>query len=161
MLSCEAEGGNAWKATHWKILFYTIVKHVTGGGKQQEARAGVDYIKVHFHTDNFHIIDRVIDIIIPLPDIDHTLRNELRHLCSAVFTFLSYGYMAHARKGVTSEETAEHFHQPQDHEAEQFTLYRNLEEFVSQPDQFDEPATQEEFVDQIRSQLHCCAQANR
>ena len=109
MLSCEAEGGNAWKATHWKILFYTIVKHVTGGGKQQEARAGVDYIKVHFHTDNFHIIDRVIDIIIPLPDIDHTLRNELRHLCSAVFTFLSYGYMAHARKGVTSEETAEHF----------------------------------------------------
>ena len=25
-------------------LFYTIVKHITGGGKQQEARARVDFI---------------------------------------------------------------------------------------------------------------------
>ena len=27
-------------------LFYTIVKHITSGGKQQEAWGGVDYIKV-------------------------------------------------------------------------------------------------------------------
>ena len=59
-LSCDAEGSNAWKVAHRQTLFYTIVKHITGGGKQQEARAGVDYIKVNFHTDNFTIIDRVI-----------------------------------------------------------------------------------------------------
>ena len=43
-----------------QTLFYTIVKHITGGRKQQEARARVDYIKVNFHKDNFTIIDRVI-----------------------------------------------------------------------------------------------------
>ena len=63
-----------------QTLFYIIIKHITGGGKQQEARAGVDYIKVTFHTDNFTIIDRVIDVIAPLSDNDHTLRNELCHL---------------------------------------------------------------------------------
>lgn len=36
-----------------QTLFYTIVKHITGAGKQQEARAGVDYIKVNLYTDNF------------------------------------------------------------------------------------------------------------
>ena len=32
-----------------RTLFYSIAKHITGGGKIQEARAGVDYIKVNFH----------------------------------------------------------------------------------------------------------------
>ena len=43
-----------------RTLFYSIAKHITGGGRLQEARAGVDYIKVNFHTDNFTIIDKVI-----------------------------------------------------------------------------------------------------
>ena len=100
-----------------QTLFYTIVKHITGGGKQQEG-AGVDYIKVNFHTDNFTIIDRVIDVFAPLSDIDHTLRNELHHLCSEVFTFLSYGQCSACKEGVeaSSEVTSEHFHQPQDHD---------------------------------------------
>ena len=88
-------------------------------GKQQEG-AGVDYIKVNFHTDNFTIIDRVFDVIAPLSDIDHTLCNKLCHLHSEMFTFLSYGFAVQVRKGVeaSSEVTAEHFHQPQDQEAE-------------------------------------------
>ena len=100
-----------------QTLFYTIVKHITGGGKQQEG-AGVDYIKVNFHTDNFTIIDRVIDVFAPLSDIDHTLRNELHHLRSEVFTFLSYGQCSACKEGVeaSSEVTSEHFHQPQDHD---------------------------------------------
>lgn len=28
-----------------RTLFYTIANHITGGGKVQEARAGVDYVK--------------------------------------------------------------------------------------------------------------------
>ncbi|KAL5496895.1 hypothetical protein EMCRGX_G013267 [Ephydatia muelleri] len=87
------------KAHISKSLFYTIVKHITGGGKQQEARAGVDYIKVNFHIDNFIIVDKVIDALAPPSDIDQTLRNELCGLHKDVYTFLSYGYALHAREG--------------------------------------------------------------
>ena len=75
------------------------------------------------------------------------MRNELHHLRSEVFTFLSYGYAVHARKGVeaSSEVTTEHIHQPQDHEVERLRLYRKLEDLLSQPDLFDESATQDEF----------------
>ena len=59
-----------------RSMFYTIAKNITGGGKQQEARAGVDYIKVNFHTDNFVIVDKIVDVIAPLSDLDHTLRDE-------------------------------------------------------------------------------------
>ena len=38
------EGTIPGKAHMSRSLFYTIVKHITGGGKQQEARGGVDYI---------------------------------------------------------------------------------------------------------------------
>ena len=31
-----------------QCIFYSIVRHRTGGGKQQEAHAGADYIKVNF-----------------------------------------------------------------------------------------------------------------
>ena len=37
-----------------QTLFYTIVKHITGGGKQQEACAKVYYIKVNFHRQLYH-----------------------------------------------------------------------------------------------------------
>ena len=48
-----------------KTLFYTIA--LVGGGKLQEAWAGVDYINVNFHTDNFAIIDKVIDVLLSSP----------------------------------------------------------------------------------------------
>ena len=87
-----------------RSLFYTIVKHITGGGKQKEARVGVDYIKVNFHIDNFTIVDKVIDALAPQSDVDHTLRDELRGLRADVYTFLSYGYALHAREGVKASE---------------------------------------------------------
>ena len=50
--------------------------------------------------DNFVIVDKIIDVLAPLSDLDHTLHDELRGLCSHVYTFLSYGYAVHAREGV-------------------------------------------------------------
>ena len=141
-----------------KTLFYTIANNITGGGKLQEARAGVDYLKVNFHTDNFNIIDKVIDVLAPLSDVDHTLRVELLGLPSDVFTFLSYGFAVHVRSGVkTSEDTVVQNHKPQEHEAHQFTEYKKLGELLSQPDLFNEPATQESFINQVRNQLNICA----
>ena len=55
----------------------------------------------------------------------------------------------------SSEEIAQHTHQVQDHEAEKRTLYTKVEELASQPDLY-EPNTQEEFVDLVQRQLHCC-----
>lgn len=60
-----------------RILFYDTVNHITGGGKHHETRAGVDYIKVHFHKDNFVIVDKVIDVLAPLSDVDHKLRGHI------------------------------------------------------------------------------------
>ena len=98
-------------------LFYSIAKNITGEGKKQEARAGVDYIKVNFHTDNFAVVDKIIDVLAPLSDVDDILRDELHGLCSDVYTFLSYGYAVHVREGVTvPEDHAEHCRLPQEHE---------------------------------------------
>ena len=127
---------------------YSIGKYITGSGKQQEALAGVDYINVNFHTDNFSIIDRIIDDITPLSDINHTQRNELRQLRSSVFTFLRQCTLERGVKA-SLEEIAQHMQQPQVHEAKQLTLYTEVEELASQPDLFDEPNTQEEFVDLV------------
>ena len=143
-----------------KTLFYSITNNITGGGKQQEARAGVDYIKVNFHIDNFVIVDKIIDVIAPLSDLDHTLRDELCGLCSHVYTFLSYGYAVHAREGVrVAEDREEHSHLPQEHEAQQFKAYKELEKLLSDPDMYDVPATQVEFVRHIQEQLNCCGLA--
>ena len=90
---------------------------------------------------------------------DHTLRNELRGMRSDACTFLSYGYAVHVRKGVkASEEAGVHNHQPQEHEAQQFSAYQELEELNSVPDLFDEPATQEAFINKVKHQLSLCAQ---
>ena len=59
-----------------QVIVLHIVKHITGGGKQQEVRAGVDYI-MNFHIDNFTIVHKVIDALAPQSDVDHTLRDEL------------------------------------------------------------------------------------
>ncbi|KAL5517271.1 hypothetical protein EMCRGX_G002784 [Ephydatia muelleri] len=139
-----------------RSLFYTIAKHIIGGGKQQEARAGVDYIKVNFHIDNFTIVDKLIDVLAPPSDVDHTLRDELRGLRTDVYTFLSYGYALHAREGVKASEDTEdqgdYSHQPQEHECQE------LEELVLQPDKLDDPGIQKAIVRMIRGQLSCCAQ---
>ena len=57
--------------------------------------------------------------------------------------------------------TEHHSFQPQEqeHDAQQFAEYEALERLISEPNAFDEPATQQEFVKQVRDQLHNCAQA--
>eukprot|EP00731_Ephydatia_muelleri_P017318 Em0010g416a len=120
-----------------RSIFYSIARTITGGGKQQEARAGVDYIKVNFHTDNFAIMDKVIDLLAPLSDLDHTLRDELRLLRTDVYTFLSYGYAVHVKEGVkASDEHAGHchIHVPQVHENQLFNAYQELEKLAAQSD---------------------------
>ena len=57
-----------------------------------------------------------------------------------------------------SAETGVYSHQPPEHEAQQFNTYQELEELNSQPDLFDEPATQEAFISQVRHQLSLCAE---
>ena len=92
----------------------------------------MDYIKVNFHTDNFVIVDKIIDVIPPLSDLDHTLRDELRGLRSHVYTFLSYGYAVHAKEGVKAmKHTEEHSYQPQKHDDQLFQVYQKVEDFVS------------------------------
>ena len=88
-----------------RSLFYTIVKHITGGGKQLEAWAGVVYIKVNFHIDNFTIVDKVIDVLAPESDVGYTLHDELLGLRFDVYTFLSYGYVLHTREGIKASES--------------------------------------------------------
>ena len=144
-----------------RSIFYSIAKTITGGGKQQEARAGVDYIKVNFHTDNFAIMDKVIDLLAPLSDLDHTLRDELRLLRTDVYTFLSYGYAVHVKEGVkaSDEHTGHcHIHVPQVHENQLFNAYQELEKLAAQSDRFDEAAFQKVFVDQVCNQLILCEQ---
>ena len=139
-----------------KTLFYTIANNITGGGKLQEARAGVDYLKVNFHSENFTIIDKVIEVLAPLSDIDHTLRDELLCLRSDMFTFLSYGFAVHVKSGVqASDDTVVQSREPQEHEAHQFAEYKKLGELLSQPDLFDEPATQESFIFQVQNSSIC------
>ena len=62
----------------------------------ESSRKHMDYIKINFHIDNFVIVDKIIDVLAPLSDLDHTLRDELCDLRSHVYTFLSYGYAVHA-----------------------------------------------------------------
>ena len=91
------------------MLFYLIAKTITRGVKKQKARAGVDYIKVNFHTDNFAVVDKIFDVLASLSDVDHILRDELYGVRTNMYTFLSYGYAMHVREGVkVPEDHAEH-----------------------------------------------------
>ena len=106
----------------------------------------------------------MIGALAPQSDVDHTLRNELRGRRADVYTFLSmHGYALLAREGVKAseniEDQCEDFHQPQEHEAQQFRAYQELDELVSQPEKVDEPAIQEALVSMVRSQLSCCRSA--
>ena len=57
-----------------KSLFYTITNLVTGGSKKQQIRAGVHYIKVNYHTDNYQLVYKVIDIVASVSDANQTVR---------------------------------------------------------------------------------------
>ena len=75
-----------------------------------------------------------------------------------MFTFLSYGFAVHVKSGVqASDDTVVQSREPQEHEAHQFAEYKKLGELLSQPDLFDEPATQESFIFQVHNQLNMCA----
>eukprot|EP00731_Ephydatia_muelleri_P000515 Em0001g515a len=93
----------------------------------------------NFHIDNFPIVDIVMHL-----HLNHTLRDQHRGLRADVYTFLSYGYVLHVREGVKASESTKDqcldLHQPQEHEAQQFRAYHELEEFVSQPEKWDQPA---------------------
>ena len=145
-----------------RTLFYDIVNHITGGGKHHEARAGVDYIKVNFHKDNFVIVDKVIDVLAPLADVDHSLRDTLYSLRSDAYTFLNYCYGVHVREGVNAfdaELVCLPMHHSQEHDVQQFRAYQKLNELVQYPDRFVESSIQQQVVNQVRSQLSSCAKA--
>eukprot|EP00731_Ephydatia_muelleri_P027136 Em0019g9a len=74
-----------------------------GCGKKQSARAGIDYIKVNFHLDNFEIVDKIIDTVAPVTDTDQEQRDEILRQKGLVFDFISYGYAHHVRKGVLTQ----------------------------------------------------------
>ena len=59
------------------------------GVSSKEAWAGMDYIKVNFHIDNFTTVDKVIAALAPQSDVDHTLRDELHGLRTDVYTSLA------------------------------------------------------------------------
>ena len=76
---------------------------------------------------------------------------------SHVYSFLGYGYAVHAKLGVkASDDTHDHFHKPQEHEAQQFAAYEALERLVSEPDAFDEPSTQQAFISAMPN-VNCTA----
>ena len=98
-----------------KSLFYTITNVITGGSKKQQIRAGVNYIKVNYHTDNYQLVDKVTDIVAPASDADQTVREQLYLQRSTVFTFLSYTYAHHVLDGIRHqcEPTFDELHQSQ------------------------------------------------
>ena len=91
--------------------------------------------KVNFHIDNFTIVDKVIEALVPQSDVDHTLHDKLHGLHADVYTFLRYGYAVHTREGIKASKSindlCEDFHQPPENEAQQFGAYQELEELVS------------------------------
>ena len=117
------------------------------------------YIKVNFHKDNFVIVDKVIDVLVPLSEMDHTLREKLYSLRSDTYTFLNYCYAVHIREAVEAlNETVCHF-LPQEHDAKQFDGYQQLNELLRHPDSLDDPATQQHIVSEVQNQLTFCAKA--
>ena len=83
-----------------KSLFYTITREIRGGSRKQASRAGIDYIKVNSHHDNFEIVEKIIDTVAPASNADQSLRLQLYQQKSTVFTFLSYTYAQHVLEGV-------------------------------------------------------------
>ena len=65
----------------------SLFRKITGGGIKQDARAGVDYVKVNYHTDNFALVDMLIKIL--MAGTDCAQPDELLYQRNVVFDFLS------------------------------------------------------------------------
>ena len=88
-------------------------------------------------------MDKIIDVLAPLSNVDHILHDELCGLHSDVYIFLSYGYAVHVRDSVkVPEDHAEQCRLPQEHEDQLFKTYQELKEMVAQLNMFDVPAIQ-------------------
>ena len=144
-----------------KSLFRKIVQHITGGGKKQDARAGVDYVKVNYHTDNFALLDMVIKSLMSgtycaEPD-------ELLYERNVVFDFLSYGYAQHVKEGVKAQYEAVGSTEQSEHnislqEQLQFHQYYELHAMTEYPDDFDRSDKQQAFIGRVKAQLNACAE---
>ena len=141
-----------------KSLFRKIVQHITGGGIKQDARAGVDYVKVNYHTDNFALVDMVIKILMACAQPD-----ELLYQRNLVFNFLSYGYSQHVMEGVKAQYEAAGNMEPLEYnislqEKQQFHQYKELHSMGECPDDFDNPDKQHAFIGRVKTQLNVCAE---
>ena len=142
-------------------LFCEIARHITGGGKKQSARAGVDYIKVNFHTDNFELVDKVIDMIAPASDSDQMLRSQLLLQRSTVFSFLSYTYSLHVHEGVIHQYESKgscqqhQCHQISDEERNVFQLYQTVSNLADDPNLFQDIKSQ--LITCVKAQMDMCA----
>ncbi|KAL5488503.1 hypothetical protein EMCRGX_G017444 [Ephydatia muelleri] len=142
-------------------LFCEIARHITGGGKKQSARAGVDYIKVNFHTDNFELVDKVIDMIAPASDSDQMLRSQLLLQRSTVFSFLSYTYSLHVHEGVIHQYESmgscqqHQCHQISDEERNVFQLYQTVSNLADDPNLFQDIKSQ--LITSVKAQMDMCA----
>eukprot|EP00731_Ephydatia_muelleri_P002008 Em0001g2008a len=141
-----------------KSLFRKIVQHITGGGIKQDARAGVDYVKVNYHTDNFALVDMVIKILMACAQPD-----ELLYQRNLEFDFLSYGYSQHVMEGVKAQYEAAGNMEPLEHnislqEKQQFHQYKELHSMGECPDDFDNPDKQHAFIGRVKTQLNVCAE---
>ena len=162
--SLYAQRASAAHKVIGKSLFFTIVHHITGGcGKKQSARAGIDYIKVNFHLDNFEIVDKIIDIVVPVTDTDQEQRDEILRQKGLVFDFISYGYAHHVRKSVLTQyefndqRGKEHECNVTSEERCQFKAYKNSHTMSEFSDAFGIPEKQHEFVDSVKAQLDNCS----
>ena len=148
-----------------KSLFYTVTILITGGSKKQQIRAGVDYIKVNHHTDNYQLVDKIIDIVAPASDADQTVREQLYLQRSTVFTFLSYTYAHHVLEGVrhqcepTFDEFKQSRHTANDHEMNVRHLYHNIVQLVD--DLNDQSNSKhQQIIQLVKNQLEICKTIN-
>ena len=157
-----AEHNTRWPdVPHMKeSLFYEITRNITGGGKKQSARSCVDYIKVNFHTDNFELVDKVIDVVAPASSIEQTLRSQLLLQCSTVFTFLSYTYAQHIFEGVKCQyegngNCTHYEHETSTEEKEVFQLYETVSRLAENPNAFD-GCQSAQLVQCVKTQMDLC-----
>ena len=147
-----------------KSLFYTITREISGGSRKQASRAGVDYIKVNFHHDNFEIVEKIIDTVAPASDADQSLRLQLYQQKSTVFTFLSYTYAQHVLEGVKYQYDSSFGNQHQsvpetlhvhEQEKEVFGLYKTISNLTLDLNESSD-ANQKELIELVKRQLDLC-----
>jgi hypothetical protein len=146
-----------------KSLFYTITREISGGSRKQDSRAGVDYIKVNFHHDNYYIVEKIIDTVAPASDADQSLRLQLYQQKSTVCTFLSYSYAHHVLEGVQYQYGSsfgnQHQSVPEAHVHEQekkvLGLYKTVSSLALDLNETSD-AKQKELIELVKQQLDLC-----